>query len=160
MPFCDYLKEISAACTSCYENGIGACHVKLGLQDYYPGFALYDTIQIIRHDHRLTVETDIELTYKTEAAYGVYAGKGAQFAAEYAKKEKAMRDYLEPRLPVGVKLLRSHLHYSPDRIDPERVAFHIHVHKAVEDLDEARVVVEKLVEIIKPAEVNRIVEKA
>jgi len=51
MPFCDYLKAITAPCTSCYENDIGACHVKLGEQEYYKGFAIYDTIAIVRHDH-------------------------------------------------------------------------------------------------------------
>ncbi len=158
MAFCDYLKEITAACASCYENGINACHIKLGEQEYYKGFAIYDTIVILRQNHQLAVETDIEVVYKTEYPYGMYAGKGPQFAAEYAKKEKAMRDYLAPKLPSGAKLLSSHQHYSPDRHDPERVAIHIHAHKIVQDLDEAKLVAGSFVQAIKPPELNKIIE--
>ena len=155
MGFCDYLEEISTRCNTCIENRIGACHIKLGSQDYYPKeFALYDTVQIIRHNGRLTVETDIEVKYKTEFPYGVYAGKGAQFATEYAKKEKAMMDFLEPQLPAGVKLLRSHQHYNPDKFDPEIVAIHIHAHKAVEDLDEAKLITSELVKVISPKKIE------
>jgi len=155
MSFCDYLEEISMKCTSCYENGIGACHVKLGLQEYYPEeFALYDQIQIIRHDHTLTIESDIEVKYKTTYPYGMQAGKGAEFAAEYDEKEKEMKSYLEAKLPSGVKFLPSHQHYHPDAHDPNIVAMHIHVHKSVEDLDEAKIVVGKLVETIKPKEIE------
>jgi len=153
--FCDYLEQITAKCSRCWENDIGACHIKLSMQDYFPkGFALYDTIQIIRHNGRLSVETDIEVKYKTEFPYGVFAGKGAQFAAEYEKKEKAMSDFLEPQLPAGVKLHRSHQHYSPDKYDPNVVAIHIHAHKAVEDLDEAKLVVSKLSDAIMPKELE------
>lgn len=159
MAFCDYLKEIKAPCTSCYEDNIGACHVKLGDQEYYKDFALYDTIVILRRNHELSIETDIEVVYKTQFPYGIYAGKGPQFATEFAKKDKAMRDYLEPQLPPGVKLLRSHQHYSPDRVDPERVAIHIHAHKAVEDLDEAKLIAEKLAEAIRPPVINQVIEK-
>lgn len=159
MAFCDYLKEITADCAACYENGLGACHIKLGEQEYYKGFAICDTIIILRHNHQLTVETDIEVVYKTEYPYGLYAGKGPQFAAEYAKKEKAMRDYLAPKLPLGAKLLPSHKHYNPDRHDPERVAIHIHAHKGVQDLDEAKLVAEGLVQAIKPPELNKVIEK-
>jgi len=160
MSFCDYLEEISMKCTSCYENGIGACHVKLGLQEYYPeDFALYDSIQIIRHDHALTVESDIEVKYKTDYPYGIHAGKGPEFAAEYASREKEMREYLEPKLPLGVKILPSHQHYSPDKFDPDIVAMHIHVHKPLEDLDEAKGIMEKLAEIIKPKEIEKVLER-
>ncbi len=161
MEFCDYLREITASCDTCVENGIGACHIKLGSQDYYPkDFALYDTIQIIRHNGRLSVETDIEVKYKTKFPYGVFAGKGPQFAAEYAETEKAMRDFLEPQLPTGVKLLRSHQHYNPDKYDPEIVAIHIHAHKPVEDLDEAKHVVSKLSEVIMPKELEALLAKS
>jgi len=160
MGFCDYLNEITAPCASCYEDGIGACHVKLGEQEYYSGFAIYDTITILRSDHQVSVETDIEVTYKTEFPYGMQAGKGPQFATEYGLKEKAMRDFLQSKLPPGTSLLTSHLHYSPDRVDPERVAFHIHAHKSVEDLDEAKIIAEKLTATIRPPEINKAIEKA
>lgn len=159
MSFCDYLKEIEAPCTSCYENDIGACHVKLGYQEYYPGFALYDTIVILRRNHDITVETDIEVVYKTQYPYGMHAGKGPEFAIEYAKKDKAVRDLVENKLPPGAQLLRSHQHYSPDRIDPERVAIHIHAHKRVADLDEAKVIAEKFAQTIKAAEINTFLAK-
>ena len=153
--FCDYLEEITAKCNTCVENGIGACHIKLGSQDYFPkDFALYDTIQIIRHNDRLTVETDIEVKYKTEFPYGIFAWQAAQFAAEYAKREKAISDFLEPQLPAGVKLLRSHQHYNPDKHDPEIVAIHIHAHKAVEDLDEAKLITSELVKAINPKKIE------
>ncbi|MBA7592736.1 hypothetical protein ES708_34929 [subsurface metagenome] len=73
---------------------------------------------------------------------------------EYASKEKELRDYLEPKLPVGVKILPSHKHYNPDKYDPNIVAVHIHVHKLVEDLDGAKEVVEKLAEVIRPSEIE------
>jgi len=159
MGFCDKLKKINMKCTSCHENGIGACHVNVGMQEYYPkDFALYDLVQIIRHDHRLTVETDIEVKYKTEYPYGLFAGKGPQFATEYSGKEKEMRDYLEPKLPPGVTMLRSHQHYKPDLYDPTIVAIHIHIHKSVEDLDEAKYLVEQLAKIIKPPEIEKVLE--
>lgn len=155
MSFCDYLKEITANCDTCIENGIGACHIKLGSQDYYPkDFAIYDTIQIIRHNGRLSVETDIEVKYKTKFPYGVFAGKGPQFDAEYTETEKAMRDFLEPQLPAGVKLLRSHQHYSPDKFDPEIVAIHIHAHKDAEDLDEAKLITSELVKTMNPKKIE------
>ncbi len=119
-----------------------------------PNTSSYDTIQIIRHDARLTVETDIEVKYKTDYPYGALAGKGPEFAVEYTSKEKELRDYLEPKLPVGVKILPSHKHYNPDKYDPNIVAVHIHVHKLVEDLDGAKEVVEKLAEVIRPSEIE------
>lgn len=159
--FCDYLKEISMNCTSCWENGIGACHIKLGEQEYYPKyFQLYDIISIIRHDHAISVETDIEVKYKTKFPYGRFAGKGPEFATEYAEKEKAIRDLLEPKLPIGVRFLAPHQHYTPDKIDPEVVAIHIHVHKAVEDLDEAKHVISKLAEVIVPKELEALIAKS
>lgn len=158
--FCDYLEQISAKCDRCWENGIGACHIKLSMQDYFPTeFAQWDTIQIIRHDHRTTVETDIEVKYRTEYPYGVFAGKGSQFAAEYAEREKELRDFLEPKLPRGAKLLSSHQHYTPDKYDPNIVAIHIHAHKAVEDLDEAKHVTSKLAEVIVPKELEAFLAK-
>lgn len=160
MGFCDKLKEINMKCTSCYENGIGACHVSLGMQEYYPkDFALKDIIQIIRHDHRLSIETDIEVKYKTEYPYGMFAGKGPEFTAEYADKEKEMKDYLQPKLPPGVTILRSHQHYKPDLSDPNIVAMHLHVHKTVEDLDEAKTLVEQLAKIIKPPEIEKVLKQ-
>jgi len=155
MGFCDYLKQINAKCSPCYENSIGACHLKLGTQEYFPSrFELYDSVQIIRHNHRITVETDIEVKYKTKYPYGVQAGKGPEFALEYDRREKEMRDFLEPKLPPGVKLLPSHKHYFPDKLDPNIVAMHIHAHKAVEDLDEGKVVAGKLAGIIIPKEIE------
>jgi len=47
-----------------------------------------------------------------------------------------------------------HQHYHPDEFDPNIVAIHIHVHKLVEDLDGAKDVVQKLVETIKPSEIE------
>ena len=159
MGFCDYLKEIELKCTPCYENGVGACHVKLGLQEYWPeAFQLYDTIQIIRHDHRITIETDIEVKYHTKYPYGMFAGKGAEFAAEYAKKDKEIKDYLEDKVPDGVRLLSSHQHYNPDKHDPNIVAVHIHAHKQVEDLDDAKLVVEKLAKVIRPPDIEPILK--
>jgi len=164
--FCDYLEQISAKCDRCWEgnqwiNGIGACHIRLGKMNYYPKeFALWDTIQIIRHNHRTTVETDIEVKYRTEYPYGRQAGKGPQFAVEYAEREKEIRDFLEPKLPLGVKLLSSHQHYNPDKYDPNVVAIHIHAHKPVEDLDEAKHVVSKLSEVIMPKELEALLAKS
>jgi len=153
--FCDYLEKISVKCLPCVENKMAACHIKLDLQEYYPKyFQSYDTIFIIRHDTRLSVETDIEVKYKTDYPYGAFAGRGPEFAGEYASKEKELRDYLEPKLPAGVKMLPSHQHYSPDKYDPTIVAIHIHAHKLVEDLDGAKVLVEKLAETMRPREIE------
>lgn len=160
MGFCDYLKEIETECHSCFENGIGACHIKIGSQKYFPKeFQLWDTVQIIRHDHNITVETDIEVTYKTEFPYGLFAGKGPQFAAEWSKKENAMREFIKPKVPPGTTILNSHQHYKPDKFDPNVVAMHIHAHKSVEDLDEAKLIAHKFVEAIRPREINKAIDK-
>jgi len=159
MSFCKYLKEIKAKCDSCYEDKIGACHISLGSQEYYNGFALSDIIMIIRHNSQLSVETDIEIKYKTDYPYGRLAGKGPEFSSEYSQKEAKLRDYLESKLPPGVTLLRTHQHYQPDVRDPSIVAMHIHAHKSVEDLDEAAFITQKLVEVIKPREIERVIEK-
>ena len=159
--FCKYLEEIKANCTSCMENHIGACHYKLGLQDYFgEEFQLYDTIVILKHDHKISVETDIEVTYNTKYPYGGQAGKGMEFAEEYDKKEKAMRSIVEPQLPSGVKLLGSHQHYTPDKHDPNRVAIHIHAYKKVEDLDEAKLVASKMIEAIRPSKIGESLKEA
>lgn len=154
MSFCNYLKEIGQVCNTCVENHTSACHINIGLQKYYEGFKLPDTIHIIRHKQGVSVETDIEVTYRTDYPYGRHAGKASEFAAEYDSKEKQMRDYLGERLPSGVQLLRSHQHYNPDSFDPNIVAIHIHAHKAIPDLDEAKVVVDQLVKVIKPREIE------
>ncbi|MBA7516360.1 hypothetical protein ES705_08408 [subsurface metagenome] len=153
--FCDYLKDISAKCATCVENKMGACHIKLGLQEYYPkDFQLYDTIQIIRHDGRLSVETDIEVKYKTDYAYGAFAGKGPEWERECTKKAGKIREYLQPQLPPGARFSNFHVHYHPDKYDPNIVPLHIHVHKLVEDLDEAKDVALKLAETIRPSEIE------
>ncbi|MBA7568831.1 hypothetical protein ES708_10566 [subsurface metagenome] len=158
--FCDYLEQISAKCDRCWENDIGACHIKLNMKDYFPKeFALWDTIQIIRHNHRTMVETDIEVKYRTKYPYGRQAGKGPQFEGEYAEREKEIRSFLEPKLPLGVKLLPSHQHYNPDKYDPNVVAIHIHAHKLVEDLDEAKHAVSKLSEVIIPKGLEALLAK-
>jgi len=159
MSFCNYLKEIEMACHKCVENGIGACTVKLGEQKYYKGFGLSDSVSIIRHDHRISIETDIEVRYPTAYPYGRFGGKATEFAEESIDKEKEMKDYLTPKLPVGARILRSHLHYNPDHLDPDYVALHIHVHKSVADLDEAKLAVTQLVEAIRPDEIEPIFEK-
>lgn len=156
--FCDYLKEATAKCDYCNENKYDLCTIKLGLQPYYAKFKLYDTIHILRTPDRTNVETDIEVTYKTKYPYGIFAGKGKEFAIEEAEKEKALRDYLEPKLPLDTKITNIHRHYYPDRHDPEIAAFHIHAYKRVEDLDEAKLVAEKLAEVIKPREIEQILE--
>ncbi|GAH63121.1 unnamed protein product, partial [marine sediment metagenome] len=133
--FCDYLEEIKVKCIPCVENKVGACHIKLGLQEYYPKyFQLYDAIHIIRHDAQLTVETDIEVKYRTGYPYGLFAGKGPEFDREFVKKGAFIKEYLEPKLPPGVRLREHHLHYHPDQFDPNIVALHIHVHKLVKGL--------------------------
>lgn len=158
--FCDYLEEISVKCIPCVENKLGACHIKLGLQEYYPkDFALYDTIHIIRHDTRLLVETDIEVKYKTDYPYGTLAGKGAEFAQEFIKKRGGVKEYLEPRLPAGVRLVEQHQHYHPDKFDPNIVAIHIHTHKLVEDLDEAKELVQKLAKTIRPSQIEAVIAR-
>lgn len=157
MTFCKYLNQIEVHCSTCREDGIGACHIKLGRQEYFPEkFNLYDTVQIIRHNGQLSVETDIEVKYNTEYPYGLHAGKGPQFAIEWSQKEKALRDYLSARLPSGVTQLRSHQHYNPDVLDPNIVAMHIHVHKRVEDLDEAKTLVSHLAEVIDPKTIEKV----
>jgi len=154
-PFCDYLEEISVKCQPCVENKVGACHIKLGLQEYYPkDFQLYDTIQIIRHDARLTVETDIEVKYKTDYPYGAFAGKGPEWARELMRKAGEVKGYLEPQLPPGVSFRGFHVHYHPDKYDPNIVPIHIHAHKLVKDLDEAKDVTQKLAETIRPGEIE------
>lgn len=159
MAFCDYLKEIKMNCDTCLENGIGACHIQPGtIQKYYQEFKLYDTIQVIRGDHKVSVETDIEVTYNTKYPYGSHAGKGAEFATEYTEKEVKVRDFLEPKLPPGTKFLPSHQHYFPDKHDPNIVAMHIHVYRNVEDLDEAKTTVKKLIETIKPQEIEAVLK--
>ena len=158
--FCDYLEEISVKCLPCVENKLGACHIKLGLQEYYPEeFQLYDAIHIIRHDTRLTVETDIEVKYRTEYPYGALAGKGPEWERELTRKAGAVKEYLEPQLPAGVSPGTAHVHYHPDKYDPNIVALHIHVHKTVEDLDAAKDVVGKLVEVIRPGEIEAVIKE-
>ncbi len=158
--FCDYLKEISVKCLPCVENKIGACHIKLSLQEYFPSdFEIYDTIQIIRHDARLTVETDIEIKYKTDYPYGALAGKGPEWAQECTRKGGKIREYLEPQLPPGVSFRDLHVHYHPDKLDPNIVAMHIHAHKLVEDLNEAKNIVQKLAEIIRPSEIETAIKE-
>lgn len=153
--FCDYLEQINVKCNPCVENKLGACHIKLELQEYYlKDFALYDTIQIIRHDTRLTVETDIEVKYKTDYPYGALAGKGPEWARELRGKGGKVREYLEPKLPPEVSLGIAHVHYHPDKFDPNIVAMHIHAHRLVEDLDEAKDIVLKLAETIRPSEIE------
>jgi len=153
--FCDYLEEISVKCLPCIENKVGACHIKLGLQEYYPkDFKLYDTIEIIRHDARLTVETDIEVKYRTDYPYGAFAGMGPEWERECASKAGKIRELLGPHLPPGASFRDFHVHYHPDKFDPSIVPVHIHVHKLVEDLDEAKNVVGKLAETIRPGEIE------
>ena len=157
--FCDYLEESSVKCLPCVENKVGACHIKLGLQEYYPkDFNLYDTIQIIRHNARLTVETDIEVKYKTDYPYGAFAGKGPEWERELMRKAGTIREYLEPQLPPGVSFRDFHVHYHPDKYDPNIVPLHIHVHKLVEDLDQAKDTVRKLAETIRPSEIEAAIQ--
>ena len=154
-PFCEYLEQISVKCNPCVENKMGACHIKLGLQEYYPKyFQIYDTIQIIRHDTRVSVETDIEVKYRTDYPYGAFAGKGPEFAQEFMRKAVKVREYLEPRLPPGVSFEKVHQHYHPDKFDPNIVAIYMHAHKLVEDLDEAKNLALKLAEIMRPSEIE------
>lgn len=152
-PFCDYLEQVSVKCLPCVENKVGACHIKLGLQEYYPkDFALYDTIHIIRHDTRVTVETDIEVKYKTAFPERKFT---AEFTDEYITNERKLKEYLEPRLPAGVRLISLHQHYHPEVTGIEdTVAIHVHAHRLVEDLDEAKVLVGKLAEVIRPSEIE------
>ena len=154
--FCDYLEKISAKCIPCVENKVGACHIKLGLQEYYPEyFQLYDTIHIIRHDTRVTVETHIEVKYKT-----AFPGRKftADFTDEYITNEHKVKEYLEPRLPHGARLLSLHQHYHPEVAGIEdTVAIHVHTHKLVEDLNEAKNIAQKLAEIIRPSEIEAVI---
>ncbi|GAI96180.1 unnamed protein product, partial [marine sediment metagenome] len=155
---CEYLEQISVKCTPCLENKLGACHIKLGLQEYYPkDYALYDTIEIIRHNTRLSVETDIEVKYKTDYPYGAFAGKGPEWERECTKKVGKIRDCLEPKLPPGVRFGTFHVHYHPDKYDPNIVPIHIHAQKSVEDLDEAKDLVGKLSEAIRPGEIEALI---
>jgi len=89
----------------------------------------------------------------------MFAGKGPEFATEYSRKEKGIKDFLGPKLPIGVRFLPSHQHYNPDKRDPKVVAMHIHVHKAVEDLDEAKHVASKLAEVVVPQELEAFLAK-
>lgn len=158
MGFCDYLKEIEMACNKCVENGVGACTVKLGEQKYYTGFGLCDTVSIIRHDHNLSIETDIEVRYKTDYPYGRFSGKAAEFAEETAGKDKKIRDFLGPKLPRGARFLTTHQHYNPDNFDPNYVAMHIHAHKSANDLDEAKIIASQMVEAIKKEEIESVLK--
>lgn len=154
--FCDYLGDM---CTKCWENDVKACHVSLGEQEYYEGFKIYDQIMIVRRDGDIGVESDVEVKYKTKHPWGLQAGKGAEFAEEYGRQEKKMREYITPRLPAGTNILTSHLHYFPDKRDPEMVAFHIHVHRRAEDLDEAKLVAQKIVDALNPAEIEEAIKE-
>ena len=156
--FCKYLKEIKVECFTCCDNGVGACNIHLGPQSYYAKFNFSDSVYILRHDHQLTVETDIEVKYKTEYPGAMQAGKGPQFANEQVAKEKTLREFLEPKLPSGVRLLNLHRHYTPDFHDPEVVALHIHAHKRVEDLDEAKIVINALAEAINPEDIEAVMK--
>jgi len=155
-PFCDYLKKISVKCIPCLENKLGACHIKLGLQEYYSkDFALYDAIHIIRHDTWLTVETDIEVKYKTKFPGEEFT---AEFSDEYITNERKVKEYLEPRLPSGVRLVALHWHYHPEVAGFEdTVAIHVHAHRLVEDLNEAKDIAQKLAEIIRPSKIEAVI---
>ena len=159
-PFCEYLEQISVKCSPCVENKVAACHIKLGLQEYYPkDFQLYDTIEIIRHDARLSLYTDIEVKYKTDYPYGAFAGKGPEWERELTRKVDKIREYLGPQLPPGVSFSTFHVHYHPDKYDPNIVPIHIHAHKSVEDLDEAKELVGKLAETIRPGEIEAVIRR-
>jgi len=155
--FCDYLGDM---CTRCWENDLKVCHVSLGEQKYYKGFKIYDQIMIVRRDGDIGVESDVEVKYKTKHPWGAQAGKGAEFASEYGRYEKKMRDYIAPRLPAGTHILTSHQHYFPDKRDPELVAFHIHVNKRAQDLDEAKLVAKKIVDALNPAEIEEAIKES
>jgi len=155
--FCEYLGDM---CTKCWENDLNVCHISLGEQDYYKGFKMYDQIMIVRRDGNVGVESDVEVKYKTKYPWGLQAGKGAEFATEYSRHEKKMRDYIAPRLPAGTHILNSHLHYFPDKRDPEIVAFHIHVHKRAHDLDEAKLVAQKIVNALNTAEIEEAIKES
>ena len=105
------------------------------------------------------METDIEVKYKTDYPYGAFAGKGPEWNRECAKEEGKIREYLQPRLPAGVRFSNFHVHYHPDKYDPNIVALHIHVHKTVEDLDEAKDIALRLAETIKPSKIEAAMAK-
>ncbi|GAI78034.1 unnamed protein product, partial [marine sediment metagenome] len=65
---------------------------------------------------------------------GELAGLGPEFSRELTMKAEKVKGYLEPRLPPGVSPGTAHVHYHPDKFDPNIVAMHIHAHKLVEDL--------------------------
>jgi hypothetical protein len=156
--FRDYLRQATASCDICHENKVDVRQIKVALQPYDSDFAIYDTVLITRNAYP-TVETDIEVTYRTEYPYGMFAGKGAEFDAEQKRKEKAISKFLQDKLPVGTVLRPYHLHYSPDKHDPGRVALHIHALKRTEDLDEAVHVAKQLVELIHPQEIEEAIQK-
>ena len=155
--FCNYL---SGVCTKCWENDLKVCHISLGEQEYYKGFKIYDQIMIVNRKGNVSVESDVEVKYKTEHPWGAQAGKGAEFAEEYGRYEKKMRDYIAPRLPAGTYIKTSHQHYFPDKKDPEIVAFHIHVHKRAQDVDEAKLVAQKIVGVLKPSEIEEAIKES
>ena len=150
--FCEYLKKL---CTHCWENNINVCTVKLGEQDYYKGFQLYDTVHITRKGGRYVVETDIEVTYRTKYPYGKQSSKAAEFIDESLEKNLRLRAVLQKRLPQGVYINPSHEHYNPDKHDPERVALHVHVSKSTDDLDDAKLIAERLVQSVNPREIEK-----
>lgn len=152
----DFCKPFDELCNQCWEDGYACCTVNIGTQEYYKGFQIYDTIQIHQSNHYITVDTDIEVLYKTEFPGGYSAGKMYEFSREQDAKERLIREYLEPKLPKGASLSRFHLHYNPGAHDPKTVALHIHVFKRVEDLQEARSTTWELLEAIKPKEINKI----
>ena len=68
--FCDLLKVLDVKCKPCYDNKVSTCDIKLGEQEYYKGFAMYDTVTIERWGTSLQVQSDIEVTYQTRFPYG------------------------------------------------------------------------------------------
>ena len=70
--FCQFLKDLKVDCAVCTESKeISACHVRAGLQEIYKDFASYDTMIIVREGTSTSLETDIEVTYKTKHPYGL-----------------------------------------------------------------------------------------
>ncbi len=159
MTFC---KELKGVCNDCWENSMTICTVKLGSQDYFPkDFKIYDTIHIVKDDKqdKYSIETDIEVKYNTQYPYGSQAGKGAEFAVEYSKKDKLVRDYLTRTLPSDVNILHSHQHYKPDKYNPKVVAQHIHVHARADNLTQAKDIVRKLVGSIVPKQIEEMLKE-
>jgi len=159
--FCSELKQLGADCTRCYEvpgDHWGICEIKGRPQALWGDVVhLLDRI-MINHNHTrkgiTTVETDMEISYKTKYPHGRYGADPAGFTEELMGKEKKLTQLLEGVKPEGATILRHHVHYN-ENARPDRVGLHIHLFYRAEDLADAKRMAVEILHSVKGDEIEQ-----